>query len=110
MKLFSPRSIASMLLGIATGLALFDLVSKSPYFFAIGLVVGVYLARPTTRLSGSVYGVIIALALGVYLIIIQAFQGWVALTILLLVTFGGGYGFFLVWARERWQSYEPFYF
>lgn len=117
MKYITVRSIISLAIGVVISLALFTFVTKSPYFFAIGLVVGVYLARPSTRLAGSIYGVVIALVLGFYLIYSKSFHRWIAnelletmANIILLIAFGGLYGAVLVWAKQRYAGNKPFYF
>jgi hypothetical protein len=117
MKYLTVRSIISIVIGVVLSLALFTLVAKSPYLFGIGLVVGVFLARPSTKLAGSIYGVVIALLLGIYLIYSNSFHQWIAnelletmVDILLLVAFGGLYGAVLVWAKQRFESNKPVYF
>jgi hypothetical protein len=116
MKLITGRSIISIAIGIVISLVLFTFIANSPYIFAIGLVVGVYLAKPSTSLAGGIYGVIIALALSLYLIYSKTFAVWISndllgtmINILLLVAFGGLYGAFLVWVKRRYTDNKPLY-
>ncbi len=117
MKYITVRSILSISIGIVLSLVLFTFVTKSPYILAIGLIVGVYLSKPTTILAGSFYGVIIALLLSLYLIYSRSFYGWITndrletmINIISLVIFGGLYGAFLVWIERRYKSNKPIYF
>ena len=93
-------------LSIAAGITLYSLVSRSPYVLGIVLILGVYLAAPSTIRVGAVLGAIISLPLGLYFAFTNAFGPGSAnsilgslLDILLVTAFGALYGATLVWIR-----------
>jgi hypothetical protein len=93
------------------------LVTKSPYIFAIGLAIGIFLSDASTVTRGAVYGSIIAAPVGLYLILSNSLPGEISgepllgfLNVTLFVCFGALYGATLIWIKNRLKKGDrPFF-
>ena len=114
MRAFSRRSILAFAVTVALSLILFVYVSRSPYVFALGIVLGAYLAQLSTSDDGVVFGIIASLPLGLYLTL----SGWklsdssilsITLNVFLLVAFGGIYCGVVTWLINSLKRGKVFF-
>jgi hypothetical protein len=116
MKTFSKRSVIAIAVAVVLSLILFILVSKSPYIFALGLAIGIFLAQVSTFKSGVLHGFITALPLSLYLVLSDSIPGVssnsllsVSLNVILLIGFGGIYSGFIVWLINKLKQGKIFF-
>jgi hypothetical protein len=114
MRAFSRRSILAFAVAVALSLILFVYVSRSPYVFALGIILGAYLAQLSTFNDGVVLGIIASLPLGLYLTL----SGWklsdsnvlsITLNVFLLVAFGGVYCGVVTWLINSLKRGKVFF-
>ncbi len=107
MRAFSGRTVIAWFVAVALSLLLFTYFSTSPYIFALGLVLGAYLAQIATFKAGVLFGVLAALPLGIFAVFWAGLLppgssvASIILNVILVVAFGGVYCGVVSWLIQR---------